>query len=700
MRSWKVCALLFILAAFSLHYLAVPAWSQPSLAQAVKESTRDVRQEVEQKLETTPKKPPQIKEELPEEAAEGPTFFVKSIELVGVKSFPVEEFKPLVQKYENRDISVSELKILAREVERDYLRKGIIAACFLPPQDVQEGMVSMRVVEAKMGTLDIKEGKYFSKERVNYYWRIQPGEVLRYDRISRSLQFMNKNPDRTAKAALHAGEKPETTDVLLDVTTNFPGHVTATLDHEGAPSTGKLRKGLGFVHNNFLGMDDTLIGGYSGGKNFGGGYGYHRIPITNYGTTLLYGYSRTKSFPKGDYEAWEISSMQESYSAFIYQDLFYKDEYKGEISAGLDMSNKRVVSGQIGTLNADRLRVVSASGTLLSRGFGNTTSIKPSIYQGLNFLGARRKSEYSSRQAENTFTKVMMSANMRQALVKNFQANIKFTGQAASEKLMPQQELYIGGIDSVRGYPSGDYLADTGFYTQMELLIPAFFIPEWAKIPYGERPLKDEITGVVFFDYGWGSKRGMIQGEQSERRMAGIGAGVRIRLMNQALLRLEWGFPLMPMVNGPLTEWERSRMHFSVDFQDDIPEEVERFRKVQKEEYIKSSAWRILDEEMKNAGSPLRQKIDEYTAIAETAEKQGDLEKSREYYGKVVAIGDAAFRQTETYLKDNYNNIEALRTANREAAEYYKKGEVGKAKEAWQKIVGDAKVKPLVLEIM
>ncbi len=71
----------------------------------------------------------------------------------------------------------------------------------------------------------------------------------------------------------------------------------------------------------------------------------------------------------------------------------------------------------------------------------------------------------------------------------------------------------------------------------MEILIPTPFVPDWFKVPYGERPIKDEITGVVFFDCAIGAKRGKLGGEQPLDRMASIGAGVRVRLLNQALIR-------------------------------------------------------------------------------------------------------------------------------------------------------------------
>ena len=412
-RASKGSVLFFsFAAALACLFFQPAAHAQPGIDQATREVDRSMRQQVERRLqETTPRRAPKIKEPvIPEEKVEeaAPRLEVKSITLEGVRTFKAEDFRQMISKYEKKETTISDLKILAKEIEREYLRKGVIAACFLPPQDVKEGVVVLRVVEAKMGNLEIRKMRYFNEDRVNYYWAIEPGEVLCYDRISRSLQFMNKDPDRIAKASLHAGDRPETTDVTIEAATNFPVHVTATLDHEGSPSTGKLRKGFRLVDNNFMGLDDTFIVGYTGGKSFSGGYGYHRLPITNYGTTLMYGYSRSTAFPQKDYQRFEISSQAESYSAFIYQDMFQKDEYKGEFSAGLEKSSKRVVAessglplnqvptaGSTGDLNVDRLTTATVNTTLISKGSGYSVSFKPEFAQGLNMLGARRKNEFS-----------------------------------------------------------------------------------------------------------------------------------------------------------------------------------------------------------------------------------------------------------------------------------------------------------------
>lgn len=588
MPYYRFPKILLFLVSSSFFFITPPAWSQPPSMPAVDQATkavdRSIRDKAEKELMKAPSKPARPKEEPIEVTFTGPKVFVKSIELEGVETFPEEDFRPILAKYENREVFESELKDgLTKEITREYLKRGVIAACFIPPHEITEGVVKLQVIESKMGNLEVTKARFYPRDRLKFYWPIKAGKVLRYDKISRALQFMNKNPDREVKATLLAGKNPGTTDVLLDQKDKFPIHVTASLDNEGSVSTGKMRTGAGLVDNNALGLDDTMLAGYSGADHSAGWYIYHKLPVSSFGTNVVYGYSRTTAEPAKEFKVYDIGSEAETASAFVYQDIYQKDNYMGAVYAGIDAKNKHVVSPPLGgTLNVDKLRIVRTGISLINRDGNAFTYIKPQLSQGLNFLGALRKNEFSSRGAGNTFSTFNLDAQFVYRFKNNIRSQVRFTGQAASEKLTPQEELFMGGIDSVRGYPSGDFLADTGFASNFELLVPAFFLPDTLKVPYGERPLKDEITGVFFFDYGCGQKRGQIQGEQNYRRMASVGAGVRIRVLNQADLRLEWAVPLDPMVNRRLTEGGGNRpwLHFSLNFQDNLPEEAARLLKL------------------------------------------------------------------------------------------------------------------------
>ena len=486
--------------------LGVEVYSQPLPvpdAGAIRESDRSQRSlfdKFQEEQIRQPREAPDIIEEkpLPEAKEDAVKFYVKEIKLEGLESFPEEDFRHLVEKYEDKDESLDELNILAKEIEREYLRKGIISACFVPPQDIAEGLVILRVVEAKMGDLQIKKHKYFNNNRLRRYWASEKGKPLRYAEISRSLEFMNKNADRQVKSTLKAGTEPETTDVYLDVGTRFPFHLTYSFDNAGAVTTGIPRQTYGLKYNNFLGWDDSLVLGYQYGSDFNSKYAFHTIPISGFGTSLMLGYTYSKSFPQKEFASQVVDSRSRTSTVYFYQDIYKKDKYLGNIHVGFDAKDKVTSTLTDKPLNKDRLRLVRYGGDFNFSGRGSSTSLKAELSQGINAPGSKRRHAFSTRNAKNTFSKLNLEVTHKRSLpILKSQLSLKAKGQLANEKLASQEEFYLGGIDSVRGYPAGDYAADDAFQINFEFLVPAFFIPKSWRLPYAAKSLRDSITAVA-----------------------------------------------------------------------------------------------------------------------------------------------------------------------------------------------------------
>ena len=67
---------------------------------------------------------------------------------------------------------------------------------------------------------------------------------------------------------------------------------------------------------------------------------------------------------------------------------------------------------------------------------------------------------------------------------------------------------------------------------------------------------------------------------------------------------------------------------------------------------------------------------------------------------RMSAIGRAAHRRVEQYILGIREDIEALKRADALAEEYYRSGNLIKAKELSQKIEEDAILKPLTVTVM
>lgn len=697
-------ASLTVILCSSLLFISQISYAQtppPNANRATRESDQfgaEKERQVQRELRRIPQKPasPKIEEEKPKPGEK--KFFVKIIKLSGCESFPPEDFAPFLEKYENREITLTELNNLSKEISSEYLRRGIIAAAFLPPQEVKDQYVTMQVVEARMGEVEVQKAPFFGKKIIKYYWNVKSGEILRYDRISKSVQMMNKNPDREVRAALHAGDKPGTTNVILTPKTRFPIHGQYTFDKEGVATTGKERNGFGVRDNNLLGYDDTLISGISYGADFNGIYAYHNIPISSEGTSLLYGYSYSLSTPQKDFDRYALKSVSETVTATIRQDIYKKDEYVGDIYATFDSKDK-VTWYKLaqGTLNRDRLRELTFGGNYTIRGTRSVTSISPELNQGINIFGTSKKNNpLSSRQgATPTYTKFSLGLQNRTSLPFNLQQSLKLKLQIPSEKLFSQEQYGIGGIDTVRGYPPSDYLADKMALFNAEMLSPVFFLPKSWKLPYDDKPLKDQMTAVTFFDYGYGEHRG----DPKPRRLSSVGVGLRMNFYNQVLLRLEWGFQLKLLGQDPLSEsYAPGRFHISLNIEDKLPSEIERIIKEMREERMRKEAWALVDEELARDDSPLRKKLSGYLYLADDLYKTGRLKESREMYRIVADMSSSLYEQAEKYVKECNLHEESLSRHSTEAALAYNEGRRAESKKMWEEIKRESVPRPLSFE--
>lgn len=682
---------------FILSMRPLYAQTETDIERATREADRlGGKEKIEEKLRRIPEEPSQERPEQAPPKEKEQKFLIKKIELVGCESFTPQAFSPIIEEYENKQLSLSDLDGLAKEIERMYLRLGVIAAVFVPPQEIKEKTVVLQVVEARMGELGIQEDEYFKKERLNYYWKIPQGEILHYDKLSRSIQLMNKNPDRQVKGALHAGKKLGTTDVSLSSQTRLPLHFISSFDREGAVATGRSRLSYGMRHNNFLGLDDTFITSYTSGRDFSGIYTYHSLPITSDGASLLYGYSQNKSIPTKEFKANELKSKTKNTTLSLHQDLYRGDKYLGEVFLGFDAKDKTTWINT-GVFNRDRLRIFNIGGNFVRRDFGSNTYTSLEFSQGADAFGASSKGNpLASRQAKSNFSRLNLGLQHKRILPLNLQANVKFKTQVAYTKLTPQEEFSLGGIDSVRGYPAGDYLADNAVSNNLELLIPGFFIPKTWRLPYEQDVLREQTTALIFVDYGWGRRRGALPTEAASVSFLSVGTGVRLNLFNQALLRLEWGYPLPS--NRPITEKGLSRIHFSLDFQDKLPEELERIRKLIEEENIKQWSLKLVDEELLRFENPLSIKLYDYLYLAQAYYEQKKLAESKMFYEKILDLGRALYRQSEDYVRSCVRQEEELKEYQRLARADYEMGKLNEAKELWQKIIDEAGPKPLIFE--
>ena len=90
--------------------------------------------------------------------------------------------------------------------------------------------------------------------------------------------------------------------------------------------------------------------------------------------------------------------------------------------------------------------------------------------------------------------------------------------------------MSLGGADTVRGYPEGDYFADEGVLVNAEYLVPFFFLPETWKMPGSKNRMRDQLDMAFFWDGGYGRFKDPASGQKASDHLSGAGVGFRARM--------------------------------------------------------------------------------------------------------------------------------------------------------------------------
>ncbi len=525
---------------------------------AVQESK--IRKQAEQNLtRARGKKPLTFGEEPAAETPDtGPAFYVAKVTLEGDVLLEAPEYTPLLEKFEGREVRFSEIQKLIHALEQLFRDRGFIAVVLLPPQKLEKEEVHLKVVTSRMGALSVANNRYFMKWRTRAYWKTRPGEVLLYDKIRSDVMDMNENPDRLVKPILKAGAEEGKTDVILNVEDHFPIHAGTSFDNQGVKLTGKDRPGFTLRSNNFLGLDDIFLIGTTFSKDFGALCLYHVIPVSNYGTKFVWSFSHAQVNPKKEFSSFKINSTSETYSLALQQRVIRTEKYSANIQLGFDFKEKHTLQRSLTTVR-DKERVLSLSGNFQSRDRWGGWALGPGVYFGLPTFGDDWP--LASGGGAESFSKYTYSLTRLTQLPWRTRAVWDVQGQLSPDHLLPQEQMFLGGANSIRGYPESDYGADQAIQSRLDYLLPPYGMPEMWKLPFDNIRLKDQVNLIAFFDTGYGRAHEPAAGfERRSDFLMGVGGGFEIRFRKYTSARLQWGVPLG---DKPITEGGRSQLHFT-----------------------------------------------------------------------------------------------------------------------------------------
>ncbi len=400
-------------------------------------------------------------------AAQGPTLQVKRFNFEGNKRYSSAELEPVVAGYLNRPISLADIEDAATLVAQYYRAKGWLARVLVPPQQVNQGTVTLKVVEARMGetrfTADTPQDALAvpAKELSQWIESSQPkGQDLNLPRLERGLLLTKDLPGIDVKGSEIAGEGEGVTDVLLRANNTGGVQGEITLDNYGTPDTGRARAAGRLGWNNWFGIGDQYLLMAQATDTMRFGYISGSVPIGRQG--LRAGVNASASHYRIDSSQF-AALRPEGRSSGVDANFSYPllRSAAANIYVSGDLELKHLVNETSTGVTSDyeihdaSLRVEMNFFDGLGGGAVSTASL--SVVDGRADLGGSpsQASDAATVNTQGHFNVLRYRFSRSQSLGPNFTLVATLNGQLASRNLDTAEKIYGGGPYAVRAYAQG-----------------------------------------------------------------------------------------------------------------------------------------------------------------------------------------------------------------------------------------------------
>lgn len=474
--------------------------------------------------------------------AEGMTFMLEDIVFEGNRVLSDQDLRAVVAPYLGKTIEVNALMEIADKVTAYYKKQGyFLSRAYYPPQTIKKSVI-MKVREGELGEIIIQGNKRYSREMIRNTLKIIRGEgAVRTADVERALLLLMDYPGLTVKATLKPGDKPGTSDLVLDVKEDYFLKFSADLNNFGSKYTAKDRLGVTFDLRNLTKHGDNLhargmvgLGGTTDAGIYYGRLEYTR-PIGYTGNKLGV-FASTLDYKLGDaLEDLEAGGASRSIG-FWYSHPFVRSRvFSWWVDFGFEAKNVRQdIFNQ--TVNEDKVRVANLGTTLqkvdslLDGGF---TTLDLRMYQGFAqiFDGQLPDDPDFIRLASDiTFTKFTANLTRLQRLPYGLLGIFTITGQYSPNRLPSSEELHIGGAGTVRGYSQGEYSGDRGYYGTLELRVPLLNKDNFM------------LQLAAFSDFGRAMINDPLPGEENlkDKTIISGGLGLRANFTRYLRFQLDW----------------------------------------------------------------------------------------------------------------------------------------------------------------
>ncbi|MEE3624409.1 ShlB/FhaC/HecB family hemolysin secretion/activation protein [Nitrospirillum sp. BR 11752] len=455
-----------------------------------------------------------VERNIPREAPRAPTLpdlappppdgeFLKAGETVHVTGFrfiatliPESELRAQLTSYVGRDCTLGDLREAAARISRYYAQHDYLARAVLPRQDLEGGVVTIQVLEARMGRVLIdpsSEVRLDADQAQDFiYAQNAPGDPLRPSAVATGVSNLGLIPGMQALGVLDAGADEGTTDIHLKM--REPPLVTGTtvIDNNAPREIGGVRGLILATMTDAAGVGDQVA--FTGQVSQSSKYGQMMVgaPVWHEGlwleasgAVLQYDVPAdiNASTPSGDAQTAALTLRWLALrSSAAPVNLAFGLEHKWTSDKLVDVVT---ASNRLGAmiLAAHRLMRDDWQG-------GGAFTLDAQVKAGnvdLSHNAANQAIDQATARTAGHFVKATASISRAQVLWRGGDALVTLAAQIASKNLNSSEQFSLGGPSGVRAYPLNQGGGDQGAMLNIEI----------------GQMVSDSVRFSAFWDGGW-----------------------------------------------------------------------------------------------------------------------------------------------------------------------------------------------------
>lgn len=504
--------------------------------------------------------------EASDESAGVERFDIWEYQVEGNTLLPTVDVERAVYAHLGERRSIDDVTAAQRQLEAAYHSRGYGTVLVdIPEQDVEGGVVRLKVTEAPVRRLSVSGSRYFSLGKIKAgVPSLAEGKAPHLPTVQKELAALaNRSRDRVITPVLKPALEPGKLDVDLQVKDTLPLHGTLEFNDRFSADTKRLRLSASVRYDNLWQRGHSLGVSYLVAPE-------NRDEVEVVSANYLWRFERLDHLlslyaVRSNSDIATVGTLGVIGNGTIAGarytiPLKALDGYFHTLTMGLDYKN---FGESIGLLGNDAINS-PISYTMFNANY-NGTWYGEGYLSRLDFtlnaaprgLGNTEK-EFSRKRfsAEPNFVFATLSLDHERRVWGDLRLFGRVGGQVANSPLINNESYAAGGVNNVRGYLESEKQGDDALNAVFELrhAVPRPFSFEYLQ----------ELEAFTFTDVTALRIKDPLPGSVEEAMLWSAGLGFRARGLDSVNAMLLWA---MPLRDSERTKAGDSRLHFNLGYE-------------------------------------------------------------------------------------------------------------------------------------